>query len=296
MSIESGLIADIIENPDDDRLRLIYADWLEDGGHHERAEFIRLDLAKERGGPLAPEDRERRRKLYQEHHQRWSSDIDRLVRRRVYRRGLVESVYLSGEQYCRGASALGRLAPVREVSFCDPVEPRRVASTPAPACLSSLNLTGCVLPPGSLLDLAGSSHLAGLVSLEMSGRIDLPGLRSLLASPALSGLRRLTLTRYWFHHNVGGLVGEKLGRLRELDLKGSWLGESGARTLAESPHLAPLKVLGLRSVALSDAAAAVLARSPHLAGLERLDVRFNYLSAQGRGLLAERFGDRVVLD
>jgi len=40
----AGLLADIIENPEADDLRLIYADWLDDHGEEERAEFIRVQV------------------------------------------------------------------------------------------------------------------------------------------------------------------------------------------------------------------------------------------------------------
>lgn len=40
----AGFIADIIEHPEDDSIRLIYADWLEDHGDPERAEFIRVQV------------------------------------------------------------------------------------------------------------------------------------------------------------------------------------------------------------------------------------------------------------
>jgi len=39
-----GMLADIIEHPEDDDLRLIYADWLDDHGEEERAEFIRVQV------------------------------------------------------------------------------------------------------------------------------------------------------------------------------------------------------------------------------------------------------------
>jgi uncharacterized protein (TIGR02996 family) len=42
MGIEEGFIRDIIEHTDDDTPRLIYADWLDDHGEPERAEFIRV--------------------------------------------------------------------------------------------------------------------------------------------------------------------------------------------------------------------------------------------------------------
>lgn len=41
---EAGLLDDIIANPADDVPRLIYADWLEDHGQDERAEFIRVQI------------------------------------------------------------------------------------------------------------------------------------------------------------------------------------------------------------------------------------------------------------
>lgn len=36
----TGFLADILDHPEDDTLRLIYADWLQDNGQAERAERI----------------------------------------------------------------------------------------------------------------------------------------------------------------------------------------------------------------------------------------------------------------
>ncbi|WP_439621151.1 TIGR02996 domain-containing protein [Gemmata sp.] len=46
MSDGDALLAAIIANPDDDTPRLIYADWLDENGQAERAEFIRLQVAR----------------------------------------------------------------------------------------------------------------------------------------------------------------------------------------------------------------------------------------------------------
>lgn len=40
----AGFIADIVEHPEDDSIRLIYTDWLEEHGDPERAEFIRVQV------------------------------------------------------------------------------------------------------------------------------------------------------------------------------------------------------------------------------------------------------------
>lgn len=45
MPREQGAFLDaIIRNPDDDTVRLVYADWLQENGDEERAEFIRLQI------------------------------------------------------------------------------------------------------------------------------------------------------------------------------------------------------------------------------------------------------------
>lgn len=41
---EAAFLDDIIAHPDDDTLRLIYSDWLQDHGEGERAEFIRAQV------------------------------------------------------------------------------------------------------------------------------------------------------------------------------------------------------------------------------------------------------------
>lgn len=48
---EAGLLRDICERPFDDTPRLIYADWLEDHGSPERAEWIRLIWEYTQGKP-----------------------------------------------------------------------------------------------------------------------------------------------------------------------------------------------------------------------------------------------------
>jgi len=50
MDTESALLAAVLANPDDDLPRLVYADWLEENGQAERAEFIRTSVAESYGG------------------------------------------------------------------------------------------------------------------------------------------------------------------------------------------------------------------------------------------------------
>ena len=45
MAAVTGLLREAAENPHDDAPRLVLADWLEDHGEPERAEFVRVQLA-----------------------------------------------------------------------------------------------------------------------------------------------------------------------------------------------------------------------------------------------------------
>ncbi len=50
MRQDNGFLEDITEHPDDDTPRLVYADWLDDHGQPERAEFIRVQCELARLG------------------------------------------------------------------------------------------------------------------------------------------------------------------------------------------------------------------------------------------------------
>ena len=50
MTTEDALFRAILDNPDDDDVRLIYADWLDDQGDSARAEFIRVQIELASGG------------------------------------------------------------------------------------------------------------------------------------------------------------------------------------------------------------------------------------------------------
>jgi hypothetical protein len=58
-------------------VRLVYADWLDDNGEHERAEFIRLQCAL----PRLPEDDDRRVALEKRERELYSAQLDLLRQR-----------------------------------------------------------------------------------------------------------------------------------------------------------------------------------------------------------------------
>jgi uncharacterized protein (TIGR02996 family) len=95
-AVEPALLRAILDDPEDDGIRLIYADWLEEHGRAERAEFIRAQIE---GARLPPAGTERRRALrarqaalVAEHSAAWAVDLPPLVRAYVFHRGFVEQV------------------------------------------------------------------------------------------------------------------------------------------------------------------------------------------------------------
>src|SRR4051794_33971209 len=101
MSDEDALLAAIRESPDDDTLRLVLADWYDDHGQAERAEFIRLHLTVARsdeGDVRRAAWLARLHRLHAAHGAGWAG-YNRLDRSGWHGwrwgRGLVESVTLS---------------------------------------------------------------------------------------------------------------------------------------------------------------------------------------------------------
>jgi uncharacterized protein (TIGR02996 family) len=55
MATDAAFLRDILANPADEARRLIYADWLEDHGDPDRAEFIRVECEREKVPDFYPE-------------------------------------------------------------------------------------------------------------------------------------------------------------------------------------------------------------------------------------------------
>jgi uncharacterized protein (TIGR02996 family) len=62
MSDNDVLLRAILDDPDDDAPRLVYADWLEEHGEAERAEFIRVQVERAEAPRYAPPRIELRRR------------------------------------------------------------------------------------------------------------------------------------------------------------------------------------------------------------------------------------------
>lgn len=116
MTYDDAFLQAILENPDDDAPRLIYADWLEERGD-PRGELIRIQCQlaalsdnDERRSVLERHERE----LLEHHQDRWLGGLRPSLRGWTFRRGFLDAISLPAAAYVQHAS-LPLLATVRRV-------------------------------------------------------------------------------------------------------------------------------------------------------------------------------------
>ena len=144
-----GLLRDIIENARDDTPRLVYADWLDEHGDAERAQFIRVQIGLEGLGPDDPRRgdlEERERSLEAAHGAAWRAALPALpgVDWGYFRRGFVEEpTFENGGAFLAHAAAVLDAAPVRSavIKGLTTSTGPDVARSPLLARLASLQLS-----------------------------------------------------------------------------------------------------------------------------------------------------------
>jgi uncharacterized protein (TIGR02996 family) len=294
MTPNEAFLQAILEDPDDDAPRLIYADWLEERGD-PRGEFIRLqcDLARMgQGDPRCPALQYQEQQLLGAHRAEWLGPLPQgtILYEPIFRRGFLEAVSLEPRTFLELGEQLFRLHPLRRLSFPGPDEERRfaaLAASPLLARLTALCIHGITDRAAEVL--AASPHLTRLTALDLPrGRLGPIGTRALASSPSLQQLNSLSL-----YANAIGPQGAEalaaspyLARLTCLDLDGlstrhgDWvnnISDRGAEALAASPYLTRLGKLSLYHNEIGDPGARALAASPTLANLVDLKLHGNYL-------------------
>jgi uncharacterized protein (TIGR02996 family) len=113
---DEAFLQAILDNPDDDAVRLVYNDWLEEHGQPDRAAFIRVQIALNAlpdDDPRRPELEARERQLLGEYGEEWARSLGPWATGWTFRRGFIEAVKLPAQAYLDHAAALRRRAPVR---------------------------------------------------------------------------------------------------------------------------------------------------------------------------------------
>jgi uncharacterized protein (TIGR02996 family) len=255
---EEGLLQSILAAPDDDGVRLVYADWLDEHGQPERAEFIRAQVALESEPELSPRWRElyaRSEKLLKGRVTKWCPPLENLGAQPAYRRGFVESVVTSTRLFVRRAADLFAKVPLRWLRLGSTAEGVSLADAlRSPALARMYGLTvDFPLEGDDPRALAESPHAANLRVLE----VGLPGYAGSDPSPLFhsdspGALHTLTVRGQgagrdrltgMFQALAGSPLARRLARLRVLPDTASAL--PGLRALIESPNLTNLRTLEL---------------------------------------------------
>jgi uncharacterized protein (TIGR02996 family) len=192
MTDREALLRAIIENPADDAPRLVYADWLDEHGDPDRAEFIRLTT-----GPAAGHTA-RVAELLARHGDRWRAEapvVDGIQWGRDLSGGFVHQAYLaSGKSFEAVKDALFSV-PLDDLALDGVTTPliRGVVWDPRLRRLRTLTLCGGFFNRG-LITVARSPHVTNLETLYLGGiphETTDEGGEALLRSPYLKKLRRL---------------------------------------------------------------------------------------------------------
>jgi uncharacterized protein (TIGR02996 family) len=252
MTHADAFLQAILNAPDDDAPRLLFADWLEEYGDADRAEFIRIQVALAwPSSGLAPALWSRQRELLDRHGEEWSAPARAVAASCAFARGFIEEVEAEAGAFLDGAAELFRQAPVRRVRLHWERGPL-LASSHVPRLadcaplnrLNHLDLSENILGSDGLQALLVAAPLTGLTSLSLREcQIGDRGARALAQSPLLTQLAWLDLR----DNEIGprgvraladALEGRRLkggpSRLRELLLLGNPLGEAGRRAVLAS--------------------------------------------------------------
>jgi uncharacterized protein (TIGR02996 family) len=301
---ELALLRAVIDDPDHDAPRLVYADWLLDYGD-PRGEYIVLQCKLATLSVRDPDYRglaSRSIDLFNQHRRAWCAAL-RPGTAVLFRRGLPWSVECD---VANDPLALLDLAPIQHLKLrndtdCDllPIAQRMAAD----ARLARLSRLVLATPWGerAFAALVAGPHGHALRELSVGGQdCGLDAIRAMCES--MSGLRALELDGGLFGiqpNCVASLAAPGFSALRCLALRNVALNDRGARILASAPHLTDLVELDLgihsaETVArseinrnqIADAGAQALAGSRNFLEVRRLVLDGNRISSRGLYYLA----------
>lgn len=187
-------------NPDDDLVRLVYADWLDEQDQPERAEFIRVQVRLEEirrtirqpdedhlhylsvhsrssGVWCCPGDSAERRELafryrslLDAHEAEWLAPFREVLHNEWYwSRGFLDVVQVAPEALAESAEELFGSHPIRRLILTGPGQHvGALAAIPNDNCLASADLIYNDLDPDALRALTRFKHLAGLTELNLA--------------------------------------------------------------------------------------------------------------------------------
>jgi uncharacterized protein (TIGR02996 family) len=288
----------VFDRYDDDRPRLVYADFLDDTGQPGRAELVRVQLALARLGdddPRRPALADRQAELLAQNRAAWTAHLTGLVVGVDFRRGVPDAATVEAEAFLeRGAELFERLR-VRRLRLLDAGRfMPKLAASPLLARVRELDLCSADLGNAGVGLLAKSPHLKGLAALDLGfNTIDDAGVEALARSPLLPGLTHLSLNDNDRITSAGLTqlaTSPFFAGLTALDVSGNDVNDLGVRAVVESPAMGRLQSFRANNNPIGDGGLAALAGAPLLARMakaeHRLEFRGNMIGPPGAAALA----------
>lgn len=300
-----GFLDVILAHPDDDAPRLVFADWLEEQGDCDRAEFIRIQIERARLPEWDARQvclRLRERESIELHGLKWKWKLPNIegITWEDFRRGFVASATFASFTILREkASACWTATPIeavsirwprrdeasetiapipglRELSIADRLVDRhdvdRFAELPLLSTLRALNIRQCNLGGDGFRRLVASPHLGNLTALRVpANAIGNRAIRALFDAVSLTSLEELDLSETGSYGRT-----RNYGRYREDPV----LEATDLAALARWPGMARLRALDLSGNNATDRGLRALLSSPQSSGLKHLRLRANGLDAQ----------------
>jgi uncharacterized protein (TIGR02996 family) len=216
-------------SPEDDAVRLVYADWLEEHGEAARAEFIRVQCALASAEGLderrAKALQLREKELLREHRDAWLGPLAPLAddwaqqTHLRFRRGLIEAASLPAAVLLGHAADLKRHCPALRAATLFRVRGRgeEVARCPVLGQLTTLEVADWMTGADAQA-LAASPHLHGLETFRvwLGGRHDEDVCAGVARPRALRSLRELQLVQVYGGVRAGDAAEELRARADRL--------------------------------------------------------------------------------
>jgi uncharacterized protein (TIGR02996 family) len=310
MTEAETLLQAILADPDDDGVRLVYADWLEEHGDLKRADFtrtqIRLAQVPEHDPFYQEVEEQRRRFIY-------GKDFDPTLPKlpqgidwdvAAWRRGFPAAVRAESiPAFLRHAERLFRLAPVEHLELDGRAagfdkQLAQLADSPWLSRLRSLEIHLGDLGPTPMRHLGESPHAQGLRSLALQfGAVTPSGIEALVGSSLFLHLSELDISHTDYAAPIGPAFPAALARVKDpchlasLNLWTTRFGPDDAERLAGCSALRSLRSLNAGGCSydrmLNERGVRALAESPHQSGLEALSLTKTEPQLGGVRALAE---------
>jgi uncharacterized protein (TIGR02996 family) len=298
MDAQHSFLQAILDQPDDDAIRLVYSDWLDEHGQPERAEFIRVQIELTR---LSEDDprwwdlKAREEDLLLDHGKAWVRELPEgmsvfpslheIVRtasvEKLFRRGFLAEARATPSVFAQRAETLFRAIPLETLRLIEGTDATPLTASPWLSRLSCLSGSASGLRP-----FLSSPELPRWLNVE---HLEWWSLKGLCQPPMPSKVRRLEFSLAYSEPHTFFTGPNVWENLTELHLAGISFADSGLEFLARSANFPRLQTLRFLGTYISRHGWRALAQSPHFQQLRSLSILghdFGFGEAEMRELSA----------